>query len=676
MKVATNFVVRLIVLILVFLLGFLSCAGAIVGVAYYAYKNVSVDTFGINTDEYIDREGAEVVLPSMTLEGLVNEYFAVSSLGDEVSIDFLVDRYGLLLPENVDGAIPDTIRVMPLTTVFSEEGVHEVLKCFYIGNFIGLESEEIVDAAEGEDKYKWFDPETGEEANALSTMIANYTFYDFVVGGIDTQEIINELTIAEVMEMKLHENVPAYLNGELIPAEELTVNVWYGRGGAPSETIMSAIADSHINDIEHTLHSLSIMDIMGYVDYNGVTYHVVNHIGENEYVELIPADGLESELVHISLDAISNGELEEEVRDIELYVALGYTKDENGDYFNNGVPVEGFMATVCDAKVKDLEDRIGKITIGEIAGYEKVLVSAEGEEPVYKYYSTYDKDNPANCIEASGIVGALADLTVNDLDDEKALSTRVETIKVSTLLDYKYDEDGNYYYTEDELGNKNEVTGIMAVIADASLNNVEGVVDDAKMADILSYKKGPKRAKVAVEVYKTDENGDYILDGEGNKIVEKVVYEDAKDEHGNYIYEQATDSDGNPIFDGDNPVYVEWYYDENGNEVHSLLNAVARYQFKEMSNLATELSVGDIIPAERRQDGFIKLIDEDTKIENISEKVNEIFDETTIGEFIDAGVIVIDESNPNAEAFKTYYGGFTIQQLMEALLANPIPPTT
>ncbi|MBO5101569.1 MAG: hypothetical protein J6C39_03475, partial [Clostridia bacterium] len=64
-----------------------------------------------------------------------------------------------------------------------------------------------------------------------------------------------------------------------------------------------------------------------------------------------------------------------------------------------------------------------------------------------------------------------------------------------------------------------------------------------------------------------------------------------------------------------------------------------------MSNLATELSVGDIIPVERRQDGFIKLIDEDTKIENISEKVNEIFDETTIGGFIDAGVIVIDEEN-------------------------------
>ena len=675
MKVATNFVVRLIVLILVFLLGFLSCAGAIVGVAYYAYKNVSVDTFGINTDEYIDREGAEVVLPSMTLEGLVNEYFAVSSLGDEVSIDFLVDRYGLLLPENVDGAIPDTIRVMPLTTVFSEEGVHEVLKCFYIGQFLGLESEEIADAGEGEDKFQWYDPETGEKANALNNMLANYTFYDFMIEGIDTQGIIDRLTIADVMEMECHENVPVYLNGSLIPTEELTVDVWYGRGGYPSEKIMSAIAPSKINDVEAALKSYSIMQIMGYVDYNGETYETRHFTGADEHIELVKAEGLAAELAHVSLDTISNGGLEEEVQDIPLYIALGYEKAEDGSITNNGVPVEGLMSTVCDYKVGELDQRIKEVTIGEIAGYEKVLVSAEGEEPVYKYYSTYDKDNPANCIEASGIVGALADLTVNDLDDEKALSTRVETIKVSTLLDYKYDEDGNYYYTEDELGNKNEVTGIMAVIADASLNNVEGVVDDAKMADILSYKKGPKRAKVAVEVYKTDENGDYILDGEGNKIVEKVVYEDAKDEHGNYIYEQATDSDGNPIFDGDNPVYVEWYYDENGNEVHSLLNAVARYQFKEMSNLATELSVGDIIPAERRQDGFIKLIDEDTKIENISEKVNEIFDETTIGGFIDAGVIVIDEDNANADLFKDNYGGYTIQELMEFLLNNPIPVT-
>ena len=628
MKVATNFVVRLIVLILVFLLGFLSCAGAIVGVAYYAYKNVSVDTFGINTDEYIDREGAEVVLPSMTLEGLVNEYFAVSSLGDEVSIDFLVDRYGLLLPEDVDGAIPDTIRVMPLTTVFSEEGVHEVLKCFYIGNFIGLESEEIVDAAEGEDKYKWFDPETGEEANALSTMIANYTFYDFVVGGIDTQEIVDELTIAEVMEMKLHENVPAYLNGELIPAEELTVNVWYGRGGAPSETIMSAIADSHINDIEHTLHSLSIMDIMGYVDYNGVTYHVVNHIGENEYVELIPADGLESELVHISLDAISKGELEDEVRDIELYIALGYTKDENGDYFNNGVPVEGFMAAVCDAKVNELEGRIGEITIGEIAGYEKVLDSAEGEEPVYKYYSTYDKDNPANCIEASGIVGALADLTVNDLDDEKALSTRVETIKVSTLLDYKYDEDGNYYYTEDELGNKNEVTGIMAVIADSSLNSVEEDINGSCMGDILGF-----TYKDRADVILTDENG----------IIQ--------------YNEDGTPKTGT----------VKWWYDGD-TPVHTMMNAISNYKFSDMGDISGSLTVGNVIEPEDRMTGFISLVPANTKLNEMSNEMESTFGDKTINEFIDCGAIVVE--GDNAELFKQTYGGYTLQGLMNKLLED------
>ena len=665
MKVATNFVVRLIVLILVFLLGFLSCAGAIVGVAFYAYKNVSVDTFGINTDEYIDRENADVILPTMTLEGLVNEYFEVSSLGDEVSMDFLVDRYGLLLPENVDGAIPDKIKVMPLTTVFSEEGVHEILKCFYVGQFLGLESEEIADAGEGEDKFQWYDPETGEKANALNNMLANYTFYDFMIEGIDTQGIIDRLTIADVMEMECHENVPVYLNGSLIPTEELTIDVWYGRGGYPSEKIMSAIAPSKINDVEAALKSYSIMQIMGYVDYNGETYETRHFTGADEHIELVKAEGLAAELAHVSLDSISNGGLEEEVQDIPLYIALGYEKAEDGSFTNNGVPVEGLMSTVCDYKVGELDQRIKEVTIGEIAGYEKVLVSAEGEEPVYKYYSTYDKDNPANCIEASGIVGALADLTVNDLDDEKALSTRVETIKVSTLLDYKYDEDGKYYYTEDELGNKTEITGIMAVIAPASLNNVESVVDEAKMADVLSYKKGYKRAKEKVE-YDDDEDG----------VVDRTEYVDIINSDGSYKYEQAVDGEGVPIVDEDgNPVYVEWYYDENGNEVHSLLNAVARYQFKEMSNLATELSVGDIIPVERRQEGFIKLIDEDTKIENISEKVNEIFDETTIGGFIDAGVIVIDEENANADLFKNNYGGYTIQELMEFLLNNPIPVT-
>ena len=628
MKVATNFVVRLIVLILVFLLGFLSCAGAIVGVAYYAYKNVSVDTFGINTDEYIDRENADVILPSMTLEGLVNEYFEVSSLGDEVSIDFLVDRYGLLLPENVDGAIPDRIKVMPLTTVFSEEGVHEVLKCFYIGQFLGLESEEIADAGEGEDKFQWYDPETGEKANALNNMLANYTFYDFMIEGIDTQGIIDRLTIADVMEMECHENVPVYLNGSLIPTEELTVDVWYGRGGYPSEKIMSAIAPSKINDVEAALKSYSIMQIMGYVDYNGETYETRHFTGADEHIELVKAEGLAAELAHVSLDSISNGGLEEEVQDIPLYIALGYEKAEDGSFTNNGVPVEGLMSTVCDYKVGELDQRIKEVTIGEIAGYEKVLVSAEGEKPVYKYYSTYDKDNPANCIEASGIVGALADLTVNDLDDEKALSTRVETIKVSTLLDYKYDEDGKYYYTEDELGNKNEVTGIMAVIADSSLNSVEEDINGSYMGDILGF-----TYKDRADVILTDENG----------IIQ--------------YNEDGTPKTGT----------VKWWYDGD-TPVHTMMNAISNYKFSDMGDISGSLTIGNVIAPEERMSGFISLVPPDTKLNEMSNEMESTFGDKTINEFIDCGAIEVQ--GDNAELFKQTYGGYTLQGLMNKLLAD------
>jgi len=631
MKSATNLVVKIIVLILVFMLGFLSCAGAIVGVALYAYKNISLDTLGVDTDAYIDRDNAEIVLPSLTIENLVNEYFEVSAFGEEISINFLVDRYGLILPEMVDGMLPDTIREMHIASVFSQEGIDELLKTFYIGNFLGLEGEEIAGAQEGEDKYEWYDPATGEKANVLNSMIANYNLYDFMNGGIDTQGIIDALTIADVMEMKVHENVPVYLDGVEIPSEELALDAWYSRGGAPSANIMSAIADSKINDVESTLHGFTIMQIMGYVEYNGNTYEARHVTGENEHYELILAEGLAAELSGISLDTISNGGLEAEVQDLPLYIALGYKKAADGSFTNNGVPVEGFMATVCEYKVSELEKRVGEVTVGEISGYTKINVAADGDEPVYEYYTEYDENDPTKCVKASGIVGSIADLTIDDLNDEKKLSERVEGLTVATLLDYERDDTDGKYYKYNENNVKTPVTGVMSVIAGSSLNNVQDTIDTSSMGEVLGYTKGTKHDAVL-----TDEDG-------------KIIY----DEHGEPLR-------------GD----VDWWYDGE-TPVHIMMNTISNYKFNELDTLSSSLSIQDIIPAEERESGFIKLVPANTKINEISSAVNDVFNTTTVTEYMDSGVIVIEDEDKRI-AFKQAYGGLTFQGLINVMAENLI----
>ena len=126
-------ITRFLALVLSFFLGFLSCIGAIVGVGYYAYAKVSFDKLeqwgvvSVDEGQYVDEE-ADVDLTSMTIKAFIAEIKELQNLDETVSIDLLVDRWGLKVPDGVMEKIPAGVRSLAVKEIFSKSGISAILE--------------------------------------------------------------------------------------------------------------------------------------------------------------------------------------------------------------------------------------------------------------------------------------------------------------------------------------------------------------------------------------------------------------------------------------------------------------------------------------------------------------------------------------------------------------------
>ena len=133
MKYFLKFLCQFVSFFLVFTIGFLSCVAVIVGGAAYAYCNVSIDKLnewglGINTGGLFD-PNAEVPVNSLTLQTLLEEILGISGKTDQYSLQDLIERYGLILPEEVIKYLPDEVIMdTAIDTLFSKDGLEIILK--------------------------------------------------------------------------------------------------------------------------------------------------------------------------------------------------------------------------------------------------------------------------------------------------------------------------------------------------------------------------------------------------------------------------------------------------------------------------------------------------------------------------------------------------------------------
>ena len=133
MKYFTKFLCQFVSFFLVFTIGFLSCIGVVVGGAAFVYCNVSIDKLnewgaGIDTSGTFDPK-ADVPVNSLTLETLLGEILGIQGNSGKYSLQDLIDRYGLILPEEIAQYLPsDVILNTALETLTSQDGLITILK--------------------------------------------------------------------------------------------------------------------------------------------------------------------------------------------------------------------------------------------------------------------------------------------------------------------------------------------------------------------------------------------------------------------------------------------------------------------------------------------------------------------------------------------------------------------
>ena len=284
---------KVLILILTFFLGFGAAFGGCFGVAFYVFNNVSVNQmqtdFGIevNTDEFFG-EYPEVYVRDMTIAGFLNELEVFKSLGDEVTMNFLIDRYALIMNPTFDQMLSPSIKNMPLTKLFTQEGIEVIFSTRYVGDLCGYEMIPKTDTLEGEREVPdyWVSKETGEKITGINAVLANFNLYDIVWGNLDADSIISSLTFGEMLD---------YTKG--------ADGRYYDASGKKITGVLAVVADCHLNEVQSKISTVCIGEIVGYeyneeldwwVDENGEKVHTFMNAVSKKNVNSL--SGLSDEL--------------------------------------------------------------------------------------------------------------------------------------------------------------------------------------------------------------------------------------------------------------------------------------------------------------------------------------------------------------------------------------------
>lgn len=150
-------------------------------------------------------------------------------------------------------------------------------------------------------------------------------------------------------------------------------------------------------------------------------------------------------------------------------------------------------------------------------------------------------------------------------------------LTLADILGYTKNEENGKFYD----GNGTQVTGVMAVFAECTLDTVDDKINSAKIGELLSY---------------------------------------TKDEKGNWC-DGINEETGEP------------------KPVHSFMAAVADESISSLGGLFETITIGQIIPEDQRQTGVISIISPDTKIEEIGTAVNDSVSDTPLQFFINQGLV-------------------------------------
>ena len=504
MRTLRRLIFMAIALILAFVMGFFASIGAIIGVGYLAFTKVSVDKLeelgvvDIDTSGIFDST-AEVSLTALTVQGLIQEISTLAGMGDTVTINYLIDRYGLVLDEDAIAHIPEDLRNVPIVNIFSLHGVIEILDTVEVASILG--------------------PVIGEDSPLLTGLLADKTFSDIITVDEETGDITLELgsllegrTIGDVLGYQ-----PIYSDDKIIG--------WTDSEGQPVTGLMRAIASTGLDgmlgsgfDFSSLTSNIYIGDVLEYTpvyDESGAIIDWIDAEGQ-------PADGIYKNLVSKSIGELSEGgfgidsilgddtklgeilgytydeaqdkwldddgvvvsgafavfagltfdelgdgsSVSDKINDMQLADVLGYTETEDGWVDSSGNEITGIMSVLADSRIGSIGSDLDNIEIGAVMGYE---LKEDG-----KWYNK-------NGEELTGVMAAFGGLSISDLSDSDTFTESLNSVKLADALGYIKTEDG---WVD---GNGQPVTGIMAILADTQIGSVSADMNDIQIGSVMGH---------------------------------------------------------------------------------------------------------------------------------------------------------------------------------------------
>ena len=388
---------RLLRFLLILLLGVVVGYAAIAGAVYYAVSSLTIDDlqrFGIaeNVDDVLT-DGGEVDLTAMSLLDLVKDLNSIRADLGAYSLESLITRYGVVLPEDVLVKLPEDLLRVPLSE-FTEgnpiTAVAENLKCGYLLSFL---------------------PE-----GALNPRMV---------------EAIKDRPLSLLMEGRYGELLSGvrlgYLTGVSFDGQG---NVVYENPEAPTSQECLALLDlGHL--VDAAANNGDIMAVLAADLGEQAVAPILTGILSGTLFEKMCADKTvadvllanpESGRYSFSLSALTDNVYLGDALNYTLVDGVWYSVYSDDDNSENDTPVSAMQRTLAGIRLSDVIDGrldldqtfdglyLGDLQAGYVRGEALTAPNPEGGEPVVTGY-TWLKNGAA----VSKIEGKLANVVVNDL---------------------------------------------------------------------------------------------------------------------------------------------------------------------------------------------------------------------------------------------------------------------
>jgi len=546
--------------ILGWFIGLISTLGLLVGVGYWAYTSVSVNTVEkwLKTD-FTDNKGME----DLTLQKAVGIMQGIASNGaDAYTLKQLEEDFGVkMFGESIYGISTDLIKNSPVMDL--KQAINDTLDTATFNNvlsFMNVKQEDL-----------------GMLNTILESERTYYVYKDENPGSKFKLYTDEEHNVEVDFKYTIKESTVEFGNSShTISTHDFTKTIKPRLIDLPLTTAMKSITN--------TTNELSLYKILGYERTGDVGNYTYTKDGQT-------MSGVMKSVAEYTIDELANAD---KFKAIYIYEVMGYERsgtEGNYIYTDKGVEVTGAMKAIAGKTIDELAkpNTINNMQLYEIMGYTRT-----GDAPNYEYMDGANK--------VTGAMKNLAGKTINELSKKST----IDNLKVYEIMGYeRTGTEGNYSYTN----NGTMVTGTMKALAEKSLNELsqKSTIDNMYIYEIMGYER-------------TGTEGNYTYTNNGDEVsgvMETLAGKKIGDLSGDEVFNDITVADvmGYTIAQ-DGKVL-----DKNNIEITGLFAHLADAKINNLSSKIDSLTVSQILDLDTSVTGVLKSL-ANTTIDGLEAKIN------------------------------------------------------